>query len=60
MTGHDKAHFTEDQKERIRKDKERMTYEELKAKWGSSYGNLQRICTEPRKSVLKDADRLGI
>jgi hypothetical protein len=50
--------FTEDQKTKIRKDKATMTYEELKAKWGSSYGNLQRICSQDRQSVLSDADEL--
>lgn len=46
MTKWDKKHYTDEQKEKIRFDRHviKMTYAELKAKWGGSLGGLQRIC----------------
>jgi hypothetical protein len=44
MTKFDKKTFTDAQKAKNYKDRETMTYAELKAKWGGSIGGLQRVC----------------
>lgn len=44
MTKWDKKYFTDEQKAKIREDKKRMSYAELKQKWGGSIGGLQKIC----------------